>query len=785
MAGLVIAFGLSSCGGSGPHQRAVPAIVAGIEQNGVGAVALAPVRGRVLLGELGCVACHDAGGARIEARRGPDLRTVGARLHGAYLQRFLESPHTTDAGTVMPDVLDERDGVPRARAGEALVHYLLSFSAHPSATQDATSSPASVDPSDTDAVARGRTLFREIGCVACHAPRDAKGNDVGMAASIGLGDLRVKYRAAGLRAFLLAPHEARPDLRMPDLGLSPAEAHDLGAYLLSNGSTVSEAPEFTPDEDTDEDKLATGRKLFAKRGCAHCHDLPDPLREAPVEASELRQLDTAGGCLSGERGAWPQYALTDSQRRDIRAALESVDTPLVGEARVQQLLLSRNCLACHQRGSLGGVSKLRNRFFTTNDRSVGEEGRLPPPLTGTGAKLQRAWLVDAIAHGQHVRPYLRTRMPGFGAAFAEKLTDALVEIDELDPIELRALPKEKKAAREIVELGRELVGDKGMNCISCHVFAGDKAGAIGGLDLVATTGQRLRPEWFAHFLRSPFTFKPGTLMPQFFPDGVSMRPEYFDGDPGRQIAAMWHYLAKGRNVRKPSGIRRPKIELRVTEEAVVLRRSVQNTGKRGISVGYPGGVNLTFDAERIGLNQIWWGKFLDAAPVWTGQGHGQARILGKRRVTLPNGPAFAALAVQGAAWPEQTRRELGHRWLGYDLDRAQRPSFRYEIEGIEITDTPREHRVDGRVGLRRVLRLRGSALAGEVTLQFRAAVDARIEDLGGGRVLVGKSLQMQVTPPALHIVDAGESRELRLELRVRPKETAQLRIDYRAVEEGK
>ena len=47
--------------------------------------------------------------------------------------------------------------------------------------------------------------------------------------------------------------------------------------------------------------------------------------------------------------------------------------------------------------------------FQTHDPTIGQEGRLPPPLTGIGGKLQDDWLRATIAHGQRERPYLRTR----------------------------------------------------------------------------------------------------------------------------------------------------------------------------------------------------------------------------------------------------------------------------------------------------------------------------------------------------------------------------------------
>ena len=68
------------------------------------------VRGRILLGELGCAGCHEANQAQLEHRQGPDLRTVGSRVHPDFLERFIASPHATAPGTTMPDLLRHLEG---------------------------------------------------------------------------------------------------------------------------------------------------------------------------------------------------------------------------------------------------------------------------------------------------------------------------------------------------------------------------------------------------------------------------------------------------------------------------------------------------------------------------------------------------------------------------------------------------------------------------------------------------------------------------------------------------
>lgn len=733
---------LGACSPGAPKLRRpdVAPIVAGVTEQTVPAA----VRGRVLLGELGCTACHGAGDAQIEHRTGPDLQAVGSRVFGDYLDDFIATPHAVEPGTTMPDLLRHLDSDDARQTATALRHYVQSFS----------SDRPSNSSADADAQQRGKELFTSIGCRTCHATND------------GRLLWQPKYSVATLQQFLLDPHAVRPDGRMPAMDLTPAQAFDLAHFVLSSTSFagIRKGP-------TDKRLVAEGRQHFVSYGCANCHRLEDGTRPATKQSKALIDVDAQQGCLSGTTGTWPHYALTPGQRDDIRAALASLTKPVAGIARVQQLMASRNCYACHSRDDVNGLTSHEDDFLT-HDASIGQDGRIPPDLTGVGGKLQRDWLQNTIAHGQMERPYLVTRMPGFGDAFGETLTAALTAVDEVPDVTVKPKPKDRKKAEVIKKLGRELVGDKGMNCITCHLFAGEKAGAMGAIDLVHSTGKRLRPEWFSAFLRDPFEFKAITLMPKFYPNGKSTRPEFADGDPQRQIDAMWHYLATGRNVGKPRGMRHPPIELEVKDSAVMLRRSVQNTGKRGISVGYPGGVNITFDAESIALNQIWWGRFLDARPVWTGQGSGQANILSRQRAQLGKGPVFAEVDNDGA-WPTTTRRERGDRFLGYDLDEQERPTFRYTAGKLTIEDKPEQATVDGKTVLRRTLTLTGE----RSIVHFLAARAAKIERVDERTVRVGKHLLIHTGDELASIVPGEKEQELRLMINVE-QNTATVDLEY-------
>jgi mono/diheme cytochrome c family protein len=777
-----------------PAETREPPVVAGLRESSLTAID----RGSILLHELGCIHCHRASPDDVvgwDARRGPDLTTAGERLRGDYLERFIADPGVIEPGSTMPSLLHGLPASARAESAAALAEYVRSLAKQKVANAGATP-PIPATPTDQD-IEHGRTLYHEIGCVACHAPRDGSGDEIAITDSEPLPDLAAKYSTASLRAFLLDPESARPGSRMPNFRLTPVEATELTSYLRgqSDGERARPADDARGAiEPLDETKIARGRGLFAMLGCAACHTVGDAQHNDARNAPPLRNLaGSTAGCLAAASGRTPSYGLSEAQRSDLSAALASLEAPVSEEQQIRRALTARQCLACHTRGESGGISSERNPYFTTNDASLGEHGRVPPTLSLTGAKLQSAWLADAIAFGQSIRPYLNTRMPGFGAEFGQAIATRLARADTLPPLVLPEPVEDDEQRGKTRALGSELVGENGMNCIMCHSFAGDRVGPVGALDLIDSTGQRLRREWFHHFMLAPTAVSPGTLMPEYYVAGVSTRPDVGGGDSTTQIDAMWEYLAEGRNARRPPGLRQPPLELTVENEAVLLRRSAQGSGKRAINVGYPGGVNLVFDAESLAVTRIWWGDFIDASGVWYGQGSGETRPLSERLAKFPRGPVFARLETEDAPWPLASRRDLGGQWLGYDLDAQQQPTFRYSFEGVTIADraapfvitTPGNR--SATTVLRRVLEFEAESGANggsNETLHFLVARDARIELLEPGRVVVGESLVIAMPAGSEWIRDSDRGRELIATI-TPAKNRAELTIEYSWLKGGR
>ena len=110
---ILLAFGLASLHGAG----AAPPFVGGLARH---EKASPKISGAVLINELSCFACHASSRAEFAAKAGPDLSTVGSRVMGEHLRRFIEAPSTTKSGTTMPDVLGHLPAAERASRANAL-----------------------------------------------------------------------------------------------------------------------------------------------------------------------------------------------------------------------------------------------------------------------------------------------------------------------------------------------------------------------------------------------------------------------------------------------------------------------------------------------------------------------------------------------------------------------------------------------------------------------------------------------------------------------------------------
>jgi mono/diheme cytochrome c family protein len=494
-----------------------------------------------------------------------------------------------------------------------------------------------------------------------------------------------------------------------------------------------------------------GRKLFASLGCASCHQvtLGGKAMESGLTAAPLVKLRPEGGCLAGAPSkGLPWYALSSAQRTALAAALKA---PMPQERPGPKEVIARtlttfNCYACHERDKIGGVQEELNPLFATTQQEMGDEGRIPPSLTGVGAKLTTNYLQHILNVGAHDRPYMHTRMPGFGYANVGQLVAAFEAVDT-QPV-VAKITFSQPPARVKAE-ARKLVGDGALSCIKCHMFAGHKAEGIQALDMTLMT-QRLKRDWFHRYMLNPQAIRPGTRMPAAWPDGVTFYKNVLDGDTSKQIEAIWVYLADGHRALVPAGLNKHSIPLVPEKEAIIYRNFIEGAGPRAIGVGYPEKAHLAFDANDLRLALIWQGAFLDASRHWTDRGAGFEPPLGDNILHLPGGVCFALLAKDDEPWPAKKAKELGYQFRGYHLTPDERPTFVYSYGDIRIEDFPNAVAGKEAPSIRRTLSVTSPKPVD--ALWFRAAAADKIEATGEGWYKINGEWKLRIeaaSPPRI------------------------------------
>lgn len=717
---------------------------------------LAPeLHGLVHIQQWNCTACHRVNevGVNIAAKQSPNLNWSARHLNPAWMAQFIRDPHTVKPGTTMPTILSPKT-VDSTQAATAITHYLVSKGGNQFA-------PQAVDPNATQS---GYELFHSVGCVACHNPRDRTAVERPLGDSQALGDLSTKYNVAGLVEFLEDPLLVRASGHMPNMRLTHREAIDIANFLLQA------APEVTAPWNLDPDLAQAGRLLFLENNCHQCHQnfLHDAEPSRPLVS--LDKLNPTRGCLSETAGNWPDFPFTDTERHNIREALSILATALTPEQQIDVSLKSFNCLACHERDHMGGVSSQRNPHFQTTNLNLGEQGRIPPRLTGVGAKLRPQWMREVLVTGRTIRPYMKTRMPQYGVENIEHLIELFQAVDKLSDTKFAEFDNQEVTRKK----GLELAGTNGLNCVSCHTYQYKLSDTMPAVDLTEMA-ERLKKDWFYQYMLAPQKFSPNTVMPSFWPRGIAVRKD-IEGTAEDQIEALWQYLLDGRQAPMPHGVVREPLRIVVAEEAQMLRRSYPGIGKRGIGVGYPGGVNLAFDAEQLRLHAVWQGGFVDPGGVWTGQGAGNVHPL-SRPTEFSKGPD---LDDQQQPWVPDEGRPPQHRFKGYVLDEAQRPTFRYEFDSVEVEDYFREVIVDDakQLTLRRTVKF--SAPNGRDRLRFRLASADRIV-FADPAFAIGDKLKLQLVSahqPQI-VAEAGGGQRLEIQFDLAPGKSQELVIDYR------
>ena len=454
---LFVAILWSCSPSSAAEVAAIAPHVAGYDRFGIHHEIDEQAAGRLLITELSCTACHHDDRPELVAKRGPRLHAAGLTLNAEWMHQYLMDPHASKPGTTMPDVLGTLDDVDRDLVVQALVAFLQSQRQPFPEIRASGINPVPFEFWRRGDAGRGKQLYHNIGCVACHQPDEsveAKSKnssaidrliddldpeelaEMGLESaarkvqSIPLGEIARKYSQRSLTMFLYDPLRTRPAGRMPHFGLLTVEATDVAAYLLSRFADETLEPASSGAVPA-QSLVDQGRQHFLSLGCAQCHDADGV--DSTLVAKSLTRIDlkSRSGCLASDSDSKVEYQLDQGQVHAISAAIDASED--LGDDLQHQMLV-HNCYACHDRDSRGGVGRERKvHFEMVGGVDLGDEGRLPPPLSNVGRKLQKPWMSKVLSGtAPRVRPHMHIRMPKFPTQVSKSLPGQFAKADQVD-----------------------------------------------------------------------------------------------------------------------------------------------------------------------------------------------------------------------------------------------------------------------------------------------------------------------------------------------------------------
>ncbi len=752
--------------------------------------------GERLFHSRGCAACHsprDAKGAELLAATSVPLGQLDKKYSVKSLVDFLRQPHASRPSGRMPDMHLRGEDI------ERIAHYLLQDTRVPGHLTYTLYRGQVWEGLDSDKVKADRAgivndfALESLGAVQQHTAIKYEGwIDIAHAGHYSFfvqmnggsvlidGKQLIQQEPSDRRgikklegAVELAAGWRKIQITYFHTGQKPVFSFEIEGPQLQRQSIPSSMLSISNEKiaafeplKVDTELAARGQEQFAKLSCANCHnDLQIPAK--PFTA--LAKLDAGRGCLSGAAGPWPRFDLNAEQRTRISMALPHAEFPNLNDKQLlDKTLVTFNCIACHERKGLGGITPERNALFTGIRPELGDQGRIPPPLTFVGAKLKPEWITEVLLRAKRQRDYVDASMPQFGEANVGHLVELLGKVDALETV---IIPKTANIA-EAKKAGCELLGTSGYSCIACHDFNGQKAAGPRALDIVFAT-ERLNKNWFHLYLRNPMRFHRTGIMPSYWPDGEAMRKDILVGDSAQQIEALWLYLEDGSRGKKPLGLSRQSSEVRVGDTTEICRGRGP-VGYRGIAVGYPERISLAFDSEEMALRELWKGDFANVDL-------GSFNPRGTDKIVFPKGIPFHCLKSLDDNWPYKSKtnyafpQDQGYQFRGYHLDAARRPTFYYQYGVIAVEDFFEDVKTkDGNAYFKRTMAF--ETPADQLPFYFRAATGKSVAKTTE-RVFKIEALQLRITSDHKGITRDGNPAEVLIPLTL-PKGRSTLSLEY-------
>ena len=277
----------------------------------------------------GCTGCHTIGGEGsfgpdlTDARQvGPNLAHLASKASKEWTLKWIKNPHAFRPDSRMPRFYgvsnnDAPSDWPKNHAEiHAITAYLWSKSTPPAGF---------VDPPARGDAGRGKDLFFQKGCMACHAHKEYAPGSMPEGGALGvsvqalaeadygpnLSNIAVKFAsddqgAKWLTNWIKAPEAYHPKSLMPNLQLSWEDAADIAAWILtvpgewptpievpaldsaevregldelvslykSKTEPLSQVPAAVKAMSREQKLLFVGEKTIGRLGCFGCHNIP-------------------------------------------------------------------------------------------------------------------------------------------------------------------------------------------------------------------------------------------------------------------------------------------------------------------------------------------------------------------------------------------------------------------------------------------------------------------------------------------------------------------------------
>ncbi|MDX2036537.1 MAG: c-type cytochrome [Isosphaeraceae bacterium] len=213
--------------------------------------------------KYGCTGCHTIGGEGSfgpdmtdERPVGPNLRHIASKTTKDWTAKWVRNPHNFRPDTRMPRFYDVTNNLGRADQPKnnaevrAMTHYLFAVSTPPEGFVEpqpaGKNDPALPPPASETSVEKGKQLFLQKGCLACHAHKETAPDAFPEAvrdyakADYGpnLSEITDKFPEgeAGYKwlvNWIKQPEKYHDRTLMPNLQISWKDSGDIASWLLS------------------------------------------------------------------------------------------------------------------------------------------------------------------------------------------------------------------------------------------------------------------------------------------------------------------------------------------------------------------------------------------------------------------------------------------------------------------------------------------------------------------------------------------------------------------------